>query len=83
MVNADFKKGQVLFLLTCGSCRKLNGEGVNIGPDLTGSYCPNLDYLLFNVLNPSSEIQDAYKLVVITTRDGRTYSGNVVLENER
>ena len=38
---------------------------------------------MFNVLNPSGEIQDDYKLVVITTRDGRTYSGNVVGENER
>lgn len=83
MVRADLKKGQVLFLRTCGSCHKLNGEGANIGPDLTGSNRPNLDYLLFNVLNPSGEIQDAYKLVVITTRDGRTYSGNVISENER
>ena len=83
MVNADFIKGQVLFQRTCGSCHKPNGEGVNIGPDLTGSNRPNLDYLLFNVLNPSGEIQDAYKLVVITTRDGRTYSGNVISENER
>jgi putative heme-binding domain-containing protein len=59
------------------------GKGGNIGPDLTGSNRANLDYLLFNVLNPSGEIQDDYKLVVLTTRDGRTYSGNVVSENER
>jgi len=42
-----------------------------------------MDYFLFNVLNPSGEIQDDYKLVVITTRDGRTYSGNVIAENDR
>jgi putative heme-binding domain-containing protein len=59
------------------------GKGGDIGPDLTGSNRGNLDYLLFNVLNPSGEIQDDYKLVVVTTRDGRTYSGNVVGENER
>ena len=35
------------------------------------------------MLNPSEEIQDDYKLVVVTTRDGRTYSGNVVGENAR
>ena len=28
-------------------------------------------------------IQDDYKLVIITTRDGRTYSGNVIEENNR
>lgn len=83
LTGANLKKGQALFLRTCGSCHTLNGEGGNIGPNLTGSNRSNIDYILFNVLNPSGEIQDAYKLVVITTRDGRTYSGNVVSENER
>jgi putative heme-binding domain-containing protein len=59
------------------------GEGGSIGPNLTGSNRSKVDYLLFNVLEPSGEIQEDYKLVVITTRDGRTYSGNVVSENER
>jgi putative heme-binding domain-containing protein len=38
---------------------------------------------LFNVLNPSGEMQDDYRLVVVTTRDGRTYSGNIISENDR
>ena len=59
------------------------GNGGNIGPELTGSNRSSLDYILFNVLNPSGEIQDDYKLVVVTTRDGRTYSGNVISENDR
>ncbi|MDF7816351.1 PmoA family protein [Runella sp. MFBS21] len=80
---ADATKGEVVFQRTCGSCHKMYGKGGNIGPDLTGSNRASLDYLLFNVLNPSGEIQDDYKLVVVTTRDGRTYSGNVVSENER
>jgi putative heme-binding domain-containing protein len=81
--GADVKKGQALFGRTCGSCHKMYGEGGNLGPDLTGSNRTNLDYLLFNVLNPSGEIQDDYRMVEVTTRDGRTYSGNVVSENER
>lgn len=76
-------KGRLLFGRTCGPCHKLFGEGGNIGPDLTGSNRANLDYLLFNVLNPSGEIQDDYKMVVVTTRDGQTYSGNVIRENDR
>ena len=59
------------------------GTGGSIGPDLTGSNRTSVDYLLQNILNPSDEIQDTYKLVVVTTRDGRTYSGNVIGENER
>ena len=59
------------------------GEGGTLGPDITGSNRANLDYLLFNVLSPNGEVQDAYKMVVVTTRDGRTLSGNVVAETDR
>ena len=83
LATANAKRGEVLYQVACGSCHKMYGKGGDIGPDLTGSNRGNLDYLLFNVLNPSGEIQDDYKLVVVTTRDGRTYSGNVVGENER
>jgi putative heme-binding domain-containing protein len=81
--QADAVKGRAVFQRTCGSCHKMYGQGGMLGPDLTGSNRSNTDYVLFNVLNPSGEIQDDYKLVVVTTRDGRTYSGNVVAENAR
>ncbi len=42
-----------------------------------------MDYILSNVLKPSGEIQDDYKMLVVTARDGRTYTGNPVRENER
>jgi putative heme-binding domain-containing protein len=61
----------------------LHDEGGKIGPDLTGSNRTNLAYLLSKVLNPSGDVQEDYKLVVITTQDGRTYSGNVISENDR
>ena len=81
--SANVAKGGMLFQRTCGPCHKLNNQGGNLGPDLTGSNRGNLDYLLSNILNPSGEIQDDYKMVVVTTRDGRTYTGNVASENER
>lgn len=59
------------------------GEGNILGPDLTGSNRTDVDYILLNVLEPSAEIQDDYKRVVITTRDGRTFSGNIISENQR
>ncbi|MGV3559361.1 PVC-type heme-binding CxxCH protein [Larkinella arboricola] len=83
LLSANTTKGRLVFQRTCGPCHKMYGEGGNIGPDITGSNRANLDYLLSNILNPSGEIQDDYKMVVITTRNGRTYTGNVVGENER
>src|SRR5690606_14646285 len=80
---ADVKKGKALFQYTCGTCHKMYGEGNVMGPDLTGSNRTDKEYLLMNVLVPSAEIQDDYKMVVITTRDGRIYSGNVISESQR
>ena len=61
----------------------LHGAGGKIGPDLTGSNRTNTAYLLSNILDPSGDVQDDYKLVVVTTQDGRTYSGNIIAENDR
>ena len=81
--GANVVNGRAVFQRTCGSCHKMYGEGGTIGPDITGSNRANLDYLLSNVLTPNAEVQDAYKMVVVTTRDGRTHSGNVVSETDR
>ena len=81
--HADASRGRVVFNQACGVCHKLYEGGNDIGPDITGADRGNPDYLLGNVLDPSGEIQDAYKLVMVTTRDGRSYAGNVANENDR
>jgi putative heme-binding domain-containing protein len=83
MGGANIANGHAIFQRTCGACHKLYGEGGIIGPDLTGSNRGNVEYLLSNVLNPNAEVQDAYRMVVVTTRDGRTHTGNVVSETDR
>lgn len=83
VAGASKTGGRLVFQRTCAPCHKLYGEGGSIGPELTGSNRANLDYLLGNILDPSGEIQDDYKMVVVTTRDGRTYVGNVAKETER
>ena len=83
VASASAPKGRMVFQNTCGPCHKMYGEGGIIGPELTGSNRANLDYLLGNILDPSAEIQDDYKMVVVTTRDGRTYVGNIAKENDR
>ena len=83
LAAGDLQKGKMLFQQTCGACHKMFGEGGVIGPDLTGSNRTDINYILMNVLEPSAEIQDDYKMVVINTRDGRTYTGNVIAEDQR
>ena len=58
-------------------------SGGILGPELTGANRTDIDYLLNNVMDPSGIIQDDYKMVMITTRDGRTYAGNIANQNKR
>ena len=83
IAKADPRKGRVIFARACAACHTVYGEGGNIGPDITGANRTDLNYLLSNILDPSEEIQDAYKMVMITTHDGRTFAGNIAAEDER
>ncbi len=81
--KADLKAGKELFTMTCSPCHQLFGQGGAIGPDITGANRSDLEYLLTNILEPNADIQDDYRMVVVTTRDGRTFTGTVTMENDR
>ena len=83
LARADPAEGRRVYQRLCASCHLLYGEGQSIGPDLTGSNRANLDYFLINVLFPSEDVSEAYKLVTLTLKDGRVLVGNVVAENEQ
>jgi putative heme-binding domain-containing protein len=80
---ADAGRGRIVFHKTCAVCHKMSGVGGELGPDITGSNRADLDYILENMLDPSGEIPEGYQLVVVNTRDGRTYSGTVASETDR
>lgn len=81
--KASVANGRVVFEKTCASCHTLYDAGTEIGPDLTGLNRTSVDYLLFNIIQPSVGVANDYKLVVVNMRDGRTYSGLVVGENDQ
>lgn len=81
--TADAAHGRQIFNRTCAACHKMYGHGGVIGPDITGANRGNLEYLLGNILTPSAIIQDAYKMQMVLTDDGRVYSGIPAEENDR
>jgi putative heme-binding domain-containing protein len=76
--RADAGNGRLVYSKTCQQCHKLFGEGGTIGPDLTGSNRGNLDYLLANLIDPSAEVGQDYRMSVVTTHSGRVITGIVV-----
>lgn len=75
--KADPSHGRQIYSETCGSCHQLFGEGIMLGPDLTGSNRADLKYVLENVLAPSAVVGKDYLLNVFTMKDGSAVSGMI------
>ncbi|HQX50216.1 MAG TPA: c-type cytochrome [Planctomycetaceae bacterium] len=83
IAKADRDNGAALFKKSCAACHKLYGEGKAIAPDLTGANRSNLDYLLMNIIDPSSVVPKQFTTSVIALKDGRVITGVVVSETEQ
>ncbi|MEX2120822.1 MAG: PVC-type heme-binding CxxCH protein [Pirellulales bacterium] len=76
--NAD--QGRVVFKKTCAACHRLNGEGTKIGPDLEGIGLRGADRLLEDMLDPSRNVDQAFRSTVLTTVNGDSISGLLLQE---
>jgi len=83
IAKADRDNGAALFKKSCATCHKLYGEGKTISPDLTGANRSNLEYLLLNIVDPSSVVPKQFTTSVIALKDGRVITGVVVSETEQ
>jgi putative heme-binding domain-containing protein len=79
----DPSHGRGLFANTCMQCHTLFGVGGKVGPDLTGSNRANLDYLLYNAVDPNAQIGTDYQTTQVVTKDGQNVMGIVVAETDR
>mgnify|MGYP001967010396 CR=1 FL=1 len=82
MNNADASRGRVVYQRTCGACHIMYDEGGKIGPELTGSNRADTDYILLNIVAPNFDVPESYRMVTITSYDGRVYAGNIKEEDE-
>ena len=78
----NFAQGKAMFTSTlCSACHHFNGDGGNIGPDLTGSGNRfTLRDLMENIIDPSKVISDQYGSEQIELKDGSLVIGRVAKE---
>lgn len=81
--HANLPNGRRLFVQHCKNCHRLYGEGESVGPDLTGSNRNDLDYLLTNIVDPSSVVDKDYRMSILLTDDDRLVNGLVIEESEK
>jgi putative heme-binding domain-containing protein len=78
------ERGKELYVseaLKCATCHKVAGKGGDAGPDLS-LVAGKLDrtHLIESLLDPSAQILEGYRTIVVNLKDGRTLSGIVVNE---
>ncbi len=64
--------------LLCSSCHRINGEGGQLGPDLSfvGAFMTP-ESILEAITNPNTAIKQGYETVIITKTDGSVISGTL------
>jgi quinoprotein glucose dehydrogenase len=69
--------------LSCVRCHKINGEGGEVGPDLSKIGAQQKrDYLLESIVLPDKQIAKGFDPVVIVTESGKVHTGIVREEND-
>jgi putative membrane-bound dehydrogenase-like protein len=77
LAAADPAAGRTVYRNLCAACHTLHGEGGALGPDLTGGQRHNLDYLLFNLIDPNAVVAPEHRLATLTLKDGRVLAGMI------
>jgi quinoprotein glucose dehydrogenase len=88
LVGGDAEAGRNIFLykaeVYCLRCHKVNGEGGEVGPDLTGiGKRQNRDYLLESIVDPNRQIAKGFETVVVTLKSGISHTGIVKAEDAK
>jgi len=82
----DVKRGHDVFFgntAACAKCHKFNGEGKDVGPDLTAIRTKfQKPEVLDSVLNPSAAIAFGYEAWIVKTKKNDVYSGFIIADGE-
>ena len=69
--------------VSCVRCHKINAEGGEVGPELTGlGDKKGREYLLQSLLYPNASIAQGFESVLVTLKNGTTYAGVIKSETD-
>ncbi|MBX3441117.1 MAG: HEAT repeat domain-containing protein [Planctomyces sp.] len=86
--GGDAERGRSVFFgsaaASCRRCHKINGEGSDVGPDLSEiGRLKSREYLLESIVDPNAKIAEGFETAVFALDDGRVVSGVVRFEDDR
>ena len=77
----DAERGRTVFRKHCAACHRVDGAGVDVGPNLSAFANRGPEALVTNVLDPNREVHPQYLSYLVLTADGRTLTGMIVAES--
>jgi putative heme-binding domain-containing protein len=80
--EGDPTAGRVLFQASCMMCHQVQGNGAQIGPDLSGMGAMGVQGILRNILDPNAQLESGYYRHDVTSIDGVLVSGFMVEETK-
>jgi putative membrane-bound dehydrogenase-like protein len=80
--TGDALAGKKVYQTHCAKCHMHSGEGSKIGPDLTGMAVHPKAHLLQDIIDPSFNVEDNYRVYTVSTRTGRVLSGLLASESK-
>ena len=87
LYGGNAEEGRKIFIenqnVACFRCHKINGEGGEVGPDLTGVGAKRgREYLLESIVFPNKEVAPGFEQALITLKSGTEYAGMVKGETD-
>jgi putative membrane-bound dehydrogenase-like protein len=79
--GGNVENGKKLFAANCIVCHRFNGEGKEVGPELTGMGAHGPAELLTAILDPNREVDPSFLAWSFDTKDDETLDGVIINEN--
>src|SRR5262249_52894697 len=73
--KTDAVLGVKVFVKHCAACHQINGEGAKLAPQLAGIGIRGLDRLLEDILDPSRNVDQAFRSTRLALTNGQLVSG--------
>jgi putative heme-binding domain-containing protein len=79
-MKASVAAGSEVFKRTCIKCHKMDGQGFEVGPDISDVRNRSREALLYDILDPNRKLEPQFTDYLVMTDDGRIFNGLMVAE---
>lgn len=73
--KASADRGKAVFVKNCAACHRIGNDGAQVGPQLDGLGKRGVDRTIEDILDPSRNVDGAFRYSIVTLADGDVMTG--------